>query len=220
MPKKTKDQFLPGPLPGEEDVEVRAHQRRRKKAKNGQREFGGIKHNTPADESRAQTKQPTMRRICRAEATRATLKVATRRFPSSYLDHARVDRKGWLPARPGKRCTTGSRHPHFEAAPEGARRRTCKGEQQRFPREDRRLSAYQAAEAYRLTACSGRLRRSENCEQVFTIVDRAFLKVHAGFKTVCEHLKALNSRWISLCAGGVLSGRSASWGAGCSCMRR
>ena len=25
MPKKTKDQFLPGPLPGEEDVEVRAH---------------------------------------------------------------------------------------------------------------------------------------------------------------------------------------------------
>ena len=45
--------------------------------------FGGIKHHTPADESRAQTKQPTMRRICRAEATRATLKVATRRFPSS-----------------------------------------------------------------------------------------------------------------------------------------
>ena len=57
---------------------------------------------------------------------------------------------------------TASRHPHFEAAPEGARRRTCKGEQQRFPREDRRLSAYQAAEAYRLTACSGRLWRSEN----------------------------------------------------------
>ena len=83
MPKKTKDQFLPGPLPGEEDVEVRAHQRRRKKAKNGQRKFGGIKYSTPADESRAQTKQPTMRRICRAEATRATLKVATRRFPSS-----------------------------------------------------------------------------------------------------------------------------------------
>jgi hypothetical protein len=57
---------------------------------------------------------------------------------------------------------TASRHPHFEAAPEGARRRTCKGEQQRFPREDCRLSAYQAAEAYRLTACSGRLWRSEN----------------------------------------------------------
>ena len=83
MPKKTKDQFLPGPLPGEEDVEVRAHQRRRKKAKNSKLKSGGIKCTTPADESRTQTKQPTMRRICRAEATRAVLKVTTRRFPSS-----------------------------------------------------------------------------------------------------------------------------------------
>ena len=83
MPKKTKDQFLPGPLPGEEDVEVRAHQRRRKKAKNSKLKSGGIKCTTPADESRTQTNQPTMRRICRAEATRAVLKVTTRRFPSS-----------------------------------------------------------------------------------------------------------------------------------------
>ena len=102
-----------------------------------------------------------MRRICRAEATRATLKVATRRFPSSTTPESTG--KASFPHDLEKGAlTTASRHPHFEAAPEGARRRTCKGEQQRFPRKDRRLSAYQAAEAYRLTACSGRLWRSEN----------------------------------------------------------
>ena len=52
MPKKTKDQFLPGLLPGEEDVEVRAHQRRRKRVKNRQLKFGGIKCTKAADESR------------------------------------------------------------------------------------------------------------------------------------------------------------------------
>ena len=62
---------------------MRAHQRRRKKAKNSKLKSGGIKCTTPADESRTQTNQPTMRRICRAEATRAVLKVTTRRFPSS-----------------------------------------------------------------------------------------------------------------------------------------
>eukprot|EP00964_Phaeocystis_antarctica_P026099 scaffold14671_cov90-Phaeocystis_antarctica.AAC.2 len=67
--------------------------------------------------------------------------------PFPLLNHARFDRKGWLPARPGQRRTAASHRPHFEEAPEGARRRTCKGEQQRVPREDRRLSAYQAAEA-------------------------------------------------------------------------
>ena len=82
MPKNWSE-FLPGPLPGEEDVEVRAHQRRRKKAKNSQLKLSGTKRSKPADESRTQTEQPTMRRICRAEATRATLKVTTRRFPSS-----------------------------------------------------------------------------------------------------------------------------------------
>jgi|TARA_B110000196_G_scaffold173541_2_gene148939 hypothetical protein len=81
MPKTTKDQFLPGPLPGEEDVEVRAHQRRRKKAKKSQ--IKSPKCTKPADESRTQTKQPTMRRICRAVATRFTLSVTTRRYPSS-----------------------------------------------------------------------------------------------------------------------------------------
>ena len=68
----------------------------------------------------------------------------------------------------GKRRTAALRQPHFEAAPEGAGRRTCTGEQQRVPAADRRLSAYQAAEAYRLTAsaqAASERSMSTACEQ-------------------------------------------------------
>ena len=90
MPKTTKDQFLPGPLPGEEDVEVCAHQRRRKKAKKSQ--IKSPKCTKPADESRTQTKQPTMRRICRAVATRFTLNlVFVRRSRFPRIESNRID---------------------------------------------------------------------------------------------------------------------------------
>ena len=123
--------------------------------------FGGIKRNT--------TRQPTSR-VPRQSSPPCVASAALRQHgllsrwqravsppqPRQSRPERLASRTTWKKAH-----YTASRHPHFEAAPEGARRRTCKGEQQRFPREDRRLSAYQAAEAYRLTACSGRLWRSE-----------------------------------------------------------
>ena len=77
MPKQHP---LPGALPGEADVKVRAHERRRKKSKMSKAR--SPKGTPAAVDPRPKTKQPTMRRICRAEATRATLQAVKQRFPT------------------------------------------------------------------------------------------------------------------------------------------
>ena len=78
MPKQNP---LPGALPGEADVKVRAHERRRKKSKMSQA-CRSPKRNPAVVDRRPKEKQPTMRRICRAEATRATLQAVKQRFPT------------------------------------------------------------------------------------------------------------------------------------------
>ena len=74
----SKAPFLPGPLPGAE-VAVRSHRRRRSKAKTKTTQG---KKTSPKTESRPkikQNKQPTMRRICRKEATRSSIKAVVPR---------------------------------------------------------------------------------------------------------------------------------------------
>ena len=78
MPKMSKAPFLPGPLPGGE-VAVRSYRRRRSKAK---KKTEQSKKLSPKTESRPKIKQPTMRRICRKEATRSSLKAVAPRSPT------------------------------------------------------------------------------------------------------------------------------------------
>ena len=78
MPKQNP---LPGALPGEADVKVRAHERRRKKSKMSQA-CRSPKRTPAVVDRRPKEKQPTMRRICRAEATRATLQAVKQRLPT------------------------------------------------------------------------------------------------------------------------------------------
>eukprot|EP00964_Phaeocystis_antarctica_P107889 scaffold72546_cov69-Phaeocystis_antarctica.AAC.1 len=75
-----------------------------------------------------------MRRICRAEATRAILKVTTRRFPSSTTPESTG--KAGFPHDLGKGALQRHTAQISKKRRKALARRTCKGEQQRVPRED------------------------------------------------------------------------------------